>query len=89
MLRAPPVHALPRRVAPASRWTVTGVGAPLTGHVVVTGPGRARAVVIITDVADRIGNVTRQRYEQLVGQAKELIAQVARAQFSLGHGVGD
>ncbi|MFJ3235737.1 hypothetical protein [Streptomyces sp. NPDC086787] len=38
----------------------------------------------MTDVADRIGNVTRQRYEQLVGQAKELIAQVARAQFSLG-----
>src|SRR5690348_4220411 len=40
---------------------------------------RAGAVVIMTDVADRIGNVTRQRYEQLVSQAKELIAQVARA----------
>ena len=51
----------------------------MIGHVVVTGPARARAVVIMTDVADRIGNVTRQRYEQLVGQAKELIAQVARA----------
>jgi hypothetical protein len=38
----------------------------------------------MTDVADRIGNVTRQRYEQLVTQAKELIAQVARAQFALG-----
>lgn len=39
----------------------------------------------MTDVADRIGDVTRQRYEQqLVTRAKELIAQVARAQFSLG-----
>jgi hypothetical protein len=38
VLRAPPVHALPRRVAPASPWTVTGAGAPLTGHVVVAGP---------------------------------------------------
>ncbi|MFK0113917.1 DUF6192 family protein [Streptomyces sp. NPDC091217] len=38
----------------------------------------------MTDVADRIGNVTRQRYEQLVSRAKELIAQVARAQFALG-----
>ncbi|MFF5161449.1 hypothetical protein ACFY3N_35665 [Streptomyces sp. NPDC000348] len=38
----------------------------------------------MTDVADRIGNVTRHRYEQLVSQAKELIAQVARAQFTLG-----
>ncbi|WP_189554252.1 DUF6192 family protein [Streptomyces lavendofoliae] len=35
-------------------------------------------------MSDRIGNVTRQRYEQLVTQAKELIAQVARAQFTLG-----
>ncbi|MFF7048203.1 hypothetical protein ACFY94_07570 [Streptomyces griseorubiginosus] len=31
-----------------------------------------------------IGNVTRQRYEQLVTRAKELIAQIARSQFSLG-----
>jgi hypothetical protein len=38
----------------------------------------------MTDVADQIGNVTRQRYEQLVTRAKELIAQVARAQFALG-----
>ncbi|MFF6895699.1 DUF6192 family protein [Streptomyces microflavus] len=38
----------------------------------------------MTDVTDRIGNVTRQRYEQLVTQAKELIAQIARSQFSLG-----
>ncbi|MDQ1042109.1 hypothetical protein [Streptomyces sp. V4I2] len=38
----------------------------------------------MTDVADRIGNVTRQRYEQLVTQAKELIAQIARSQFALG-----
>ncbi|MFI6931587.1 hypothetical protein [Streptomyces sp. NPDC050287] len=38
----------------------------------------------MTDVTDRIGNVTRQRYEQLVTQAKELIAQIARSQFALG-----
>ncbi|WP_255345477.1 hypothetical protein [Streptomyces chartreusis] len=37
----------------------------------------------MSDVADRIGNVTRQRYEQLVTRAKELIAQVAREHFSL------
>ncbi|MDL2082154.1 DUF6192 family protein [Streptomyces sp. GXMU-J15] len=35
-------------------------------------------------MADRIGNVTRQRYEQIVTRAKELIAQVAKAQFALG-----
>ncbi|MFF4309677.1 DUF6192 family protein [Streptomyces sp. NPDC001507] len=38
----------------------------------------------MTILTDRIGNVTRQRYEQLVAQAKELIAQIARAQFGLG-----
>ncbi|MFD8060957.1 hypothetical protein ACFXA0_20390 [Streptomyces cyaneofuscatus] len=38
----------------------------------------------MTDVTDRIGNVTRQRYEQLVTQAKELIAQIAPSEFSLG-----
>ncbi|MFF0164067.1 DUF6192 family protein [Streptomyces sp. NPDC005263] len=38
----------------------------------------------MADVADRVGNVTRQRYEQLVTQAKDLIAQIARAQFALG-----
>ncbi|CAL9335792.1 hypothetical protein SUDANB6_00164 [Streptomyces sp. enrichment culture] len=38
----------------------------------------------MTGMTDRIGNVTRQRYEQLVAQAKDLIAQVARAQFALG-----
>ncbi|WP_208609536.1 hypothetical protein [Streptomyces atriruber] len=38
----------------------------------------------MTEVKDRVGNVTRQRYEQLVAQAKELIAQVARAQFTMG-----
>lgn len=38
----------------------------------------------MTDVSDRIGNVTRQRYEQLVTQAKELIAQIIRSQFALG-----
>jgi hypothetical protein len=51
---------------------------------VVAGPDLGEAVVFMTDVADRIGNVTRQRYEQLVTRAKELIAQVARAQFALG-----
>ncbi|QUI29461.1 hypothetical protein H9W91_00025 [Streptomyces alfalfae] len=35
-------------------------------------------------MTDRIGNVTRQRYGQLVTRAKELIAQVSRAQFALG-----
>lgn len=43
-----------------------------------------RAVVVMTEVKDRVGNVTRHRYEQLVAQAKELISQVARAQFTLG-----
>lgn len=33
---------------------------------------------------DRVGNVSRTRYEQLVAEAKELVAQVARAQFALG-----
>ncbi|WP_461070126.1 hypothetical protein [Streptomyces pseudoechinosporeus] len=56
----------------------------MTGHVVAAGPDPGEAVVFMTDVADRIGNVTRQRYEQLVTRAKELIAQVARAQFALG-----
>ena len=40
----------------------------------VAGPARARAVVFMTDVTDRIGDVTRLRYEQLVAQAKEPIA---------------
>jgi hypothetical protein len=57
-------------------------GAVRGKKVITTVP--LRAVVIMTDVADRIGNVTRRRYEQLVTQAKELIAQVARAQFALG-----
>ncbi|WP_369174916.1 DUF6192 family protein [Streptomyces sp. R28] len=35
-------------------------------------------------MAERVGNVTRARYEQIVAEARELIAQVARAQFSLG-----
>ncbi|MFJ6392880.1 DUF6192 family protein [Streptomyces sp. NPDC091972] len=35
-------------------------------------------------MADQIGDVIRQRYEQLVTQAKELIAQIARSQFALG-----
>jgi Family of unknown function (DUF6192) len=35
-------------------------------------------------VSERVGNVTRTRYEQLVAEARELVAQVARAQFALG-----
>lgn len=35
-------------------------------------------------MSEWIGNVTRRRYEQLVVQARELVAQVARAQFALG-----
>ncbi|MEV0052477.1 DUF6192 family protein [Saccharopolyspora shandongensis] len=35
-------------------------------------------------MADKVGNVTRERYEQLVAEARELITQVARAQFGLG-----
>ncbi|MFG2030507.1 hypothetical protein [Streptomyces sp. NPDC048825] len=43
----------------------------------------------MTIMTDRIGNVTRQRYEQLVTRAKELIAQVSRAVRLGRHGVGD
>lgn len=50
----------------------------------VAGPDPGEAVVFMTDVADRIGNVARQRDEQLVTRAKELIAQITRAQFALG-----
>ncbi|MFI5809247.1 hypothetical protein [Streptomyces sp. NPDC051561] len=35
-------------------------------------------------VVERVGNVTRTRYEQIVAEARELIAQVAKAQFTLG-----
>ncbi|MEH0549164.1 hypothetical protein QA802_40780 [Streptomyces sp. B21-105] len=35
-------------------------------------------------MSERIGNVTRARYEQIVAEARELIAQVSRAQFALG-----
>ncbi|MEV7535388.1 DUF6192 family protein [Streptomyces hydrogenans] len=35
-------------------------------------------------MSERVGNVTRSRYEQLVAEARELIAQVSRAQFCLG-----
>lgn len=67
-LRAPPVHALRRSVA---RDTVDSDWGrrPLTGRVVVAGPARARVVVIMTGVAGRIGNVTGQRYAQLVTRA--------------------
>jgi hypothetical protein len=43
----------------------------------------------MTSVADRIRNVTGQRYAQLATRAQELIAQVARRSFLWGHGVGD
>ncbi|WP_079408291.1 DUF6192 family protein [Streptomyces sp. 3211] len=33
---------------------------------------------------ERVGNVTRSRYEQIVAEARELVAQVAQAQFALG-----
>ncbi|MFY0510762.1 hypothetical protein ACOMD4_10245 [Streptomyces anulatus] len=35
-------------------------------------------------MSDRVGNVSRTRYEQLVTEALEQIAQVMRAQFALG-----
>ncbi|MBB5938585.1 hypothetical protein [Streptomyces zagrosensis] len=35
-------------------------------------------------MSDRVGNVTRKRYEQIVAEARELIAEMARAQFALG-----
>ncbi|GGP73000.1 DUF6192 family protein [Streptomyces sindenensis] len=35
-------------------------------------------------MAERVGNVSRSRYEQLVAEARELVEQVARAQFGLG-----
>ncbi|MGW3036072.1 hypothetical protein ACWDCB_33230 [Streptomyces sp. NPDC001178] len=37
----------------------------------------------MTEVADRIGNVSRQCYEQLVSRTEELIAQITRALFAL------
>jgi predicted nucleic acid-binding Zn ribbon protein len=73
-LRAPLVHALLRRVALASRWMVTGVGAPLTGHVLVAGPGQGEG----GGLHDRCGRPDWERQQaalQLVTQAKELIAQ--------------
>jgi hypothetical protein len=35
-------------------------------------------------MSERVGNVSRTRYEQLVAEARELVAQVAQAQFALG-----
>ncbi len=35
-------------------------------------------------MSERVGNVTRSRYEQIVAEARELVAQVAPAQFALG-----
>lgn len=59
------------------------VGMFVTGSVVVAGfrPGRKGVVAVM---AEKVGNVTKTRYEQLVAEARELISQVARAQFSLG-----
>lgn len=35
-------------------------------------------------MTDRVGNVSRSRYEELVAESRELISQVAKAQFALG-----
>ncbi|MET9499723.1 hypothetical protein [Streptomyces sp. NPDC006552] len=35
-------------------------------------------------MSDWVGNVSRTRYEELVAEARELIAQVTKAQFALG-----
>ncbi|MFE9499826.1 DUF6192 family protein [Streptomyces collinus] len=35
-------------------------------------------------MSERVGNVSRTRYAQLVAEARELVAQVAKAQFGLG-----
>jgi hypothetical protein len=39
---------------------------------------------VVVVVSERVGNVTRERYEQIVAEARELVAQVAWAQFTLG-----
>ncbi|ADI03156.1 hypothetical protein SBI_00035 [Streptomyces bingchenggensis BCW-1] len=33
---------------------------------------------------ERVGNVTRERYEQIVAAARQLVAQITRTQFTLG-----
>ncbi len=35
-------------------------------------------------MSERVGNVSRSRYEQLVAEARDLVEQVAKAQFGLG-----
>lgn len=35
-------------------------------------------------MSDRVGNVSRMRYQELVAKAHELIAQVTKAYFALG-----
>ncbi|MCX4775370.1 hypothetical protein [Streptomyces sp. NBC_01264] len=35
-------------------------------------------------MSERVGNVSRSRYEELVAEARDLVEQVARAQFGLG-----
>jgi len=39
---------------------------------------------VVGIVSERVGNVTLERYQQLVAESRELVGQVARAQFSLG-----
>lgn len=79
--RTPHVNRLPqpfrrgvRRVddAPRSVEPATTGGRP--------GPGQEGGDVM----SDRVGSVSRTRYEDLVAEARELIAQVTKAQFALG-----
>lgn len=35
-------------------------------------------------MSQRVGNVSRSRYEELVAEARELVEQVVKAQFGLG-----
>ncbi|MGB8947101.1 MAG: hypothetical protein WCD21_43745 [Streptomyces sp.] len=35
-------------------------------------------------MSERVGNVTRSRYEEIVAESRKLIAQIGRAQFALG-----
>ncbi|MET7609417.1 hypothetical protein ABZS96_45445 [Streptomyces avermitilis] len=38
-------------------------------------------------MSERVGNVSRSRYDELVAESRELISQVASAQFALGEKV--
>src|SRR5512135_600411 len=46
-------------------------------------PCRPRARVVIA-MPTRIGNVTRERYEELVAEGRQLVAEQTRIQFRLG-----